>query len=229
MSFYSATMTPQTLGNAGHQSIDNRSYHLVLVTKYRRTGLTGPMRDRLETLCRNTAAKWECKVLEFNGDADPGHRLLALTPKVLPSAFVNNRKTVTSPLLGKECADRLKRYYGASPYSGVVVTVSSPGAVRPCPCSNNTGAMRPTMSNSRKDRNVAQWASVPPIAGRMAGIAGRMAGATPLNRYALTGGALRRFLVGVDIEPGARIAHEVDDRRDAGMRFYEKHGAAKSP
>ncbi|WP_145960623.1 hypothetical protein [Acidiferrobacter sp. SPIII_3] len=85
------------------------------------------------------------------------------------------------------------------------------------------------MSNSRKDRNVAQWASVPPIAGRMAGIAGRMAGATPLNRYALTGGALRRFLVGVDIEPGARIAHEVDDRRDAGMRFYEKHGAAKSP
>ena len=158
----------------------------------------------------------------FHGDADPGHRLLALTPKVLPSAFVNNRKTVTSPLLGKECADRLKRYYGASPYSGVVVTVSSPGAVRPCPCSNNTGAMRPTMSNSRKDRNVAQWASVPPIAGRMAG-------ATPLNRYALTGGALRRFLVGVDIEPGARIAHEVDDRRDAGMRFYEKHGAAKSP
>ena len=52
---------------------------------------------------------------------------------------------------------------------------------------------------------------------------------TPLNRYALTGGALRRFLVGVDIEPGARIAHEVGDRRDAGMGFYEKHGTAKSP
>ena len=48
MSFYSATMTPQTLGNTGHQSIDNRNYHLVLVTKYRRTGLTGPLRDRRE-------------------------------------------------------------------------------------------------------------------------------------------------------------------------------------
>ena len=64
----------------------------------------------------------------FHGEADHVHWLLALTPKVLPSAFVNNRKTVTSRLLSKECADRLKRYYGASPYSGVAVTASSPGA-----------------------------------------------------------------------------------------------------
>ena len=65
---------------------------------------------------------------------------------------------------------------------------------------------------------IAHWASVPLIAGR-----------TPPEPLAVTGGALRCFLVGVDIEPGARIAHKVDDRRDAGMGFYEKHGAAKSP
>ena len=106
---------------------------------------------------------------------------LALTPKVLPSAFVNNRKTVSSRLLGKECADRLKRYYGASPYSGVVVTVSSPGAALPCPCSNNTGAMRPQCRTAGKTGMIAQWVSVPPIAGRMAGIAGRMAGSPPLE------------------------------------------------
>ncbi|AWP22365.1 hypothetical protein C4901_02530 [Acidiferrobacter sp. SPIII_3] len=51
----------------------------------------------------------------FHGDTDPGHRLRALTPKVLPSAFVNNRKTVTSRLLGKEFADHLKRYYWSKP------------------------------------------------------------------------------------------------------------------
>ena len=133
----------------------------------------------------------------FHGEADHVHWLLALTPKVLPSAFVNNRKTVTSRLLSKECADRLKRYYGASPYSGVAVIASSPGVVLPCPCSNNTGAMRPTMSNSRKgrdDRPLDDNAGHCRPNGRHCRPNGRC---HPLNRYALTGGALRRFLVGI--------------------------------
>lgn len=32
--------------------------------------MTGPMLDRLEVLCRSTAAKWECEVMEFNDEAD---------------------------------------------------------------------------------------------------------------------------------------------------------------
>lgn len=98
-----------------HHCVYNLNYHLVLVTKYRRGCMTGPMLDRLETICRDTAAKWACKVLEFNGEADHVHLLLALTPKVLPSAFVNNLKTVTSRLLRKEFADHLKRYYWSKP------------------------------------------------------------------------------------------------------------------
>ncbi len=43
------------------------------------------------------------------------HQLLALTPKVLPSAFVNNLKTVTSRLLRKEFATHLKQYYWSKP------------------------------------------------------------------------------------------------------------------
>ena len=54
-------------------------------------------------------------MLEFNGEADHVHLLLALTPKVLPSAFVNNLKTVSSRLLRKEFADHLKRYYWSKP------------------------------------------------------------------------------------------------------------------
>ena len=116
--------------------------------------MTGPMLNRLEAICRSTAAKWECEVLEFNGEADHVHLLLALTPKVLPSAFVNNLKTVTSRLLRKEFADHLKKNItGAIRYSGVAVIASSPWVVRHCPCSNNTWAMRPTMSNSRDGRN----------------------------------------------------------------------------
>ena len=107
-------MTTQTLSTL-HHCVYNLNYHLVLVTKYRRRCMTGPMLDRLEVICRNTAVKWECAVPEFNGEADHVHLLLALTPKVLPSAFVNNLKTVTSRLLRKEFSEHLKKVYWSKP------------------------------------------------------------------------------------------------------------------
>ena len=77
--------------------------------------MTGPLLDRVEIICRNTAAEWQCEVLECNGEADPVRLRLVLTPKVLPSAFVNNLKTATSRLLRKEFAEHLKRYDGSRP------------------------------------------------------------------------------------------------------------------
>jgi putative transposase len=107
-------MTSQTLSTL-HHCVYNLNHHLVLVTKYRRKCLTGPLLDRREAICRNTAAKGTCELLEFNGEADHVHLLLALTPKVLPSAFVNNLKTVTSRLLRKEFGEHLKKYYWSKP------------------------------------------------------------------------------------------------------------------
>ncbi|MHB8252262.1 MAG: IS200/IS605 family transposase [Acidiferrobacter sp.] len=119
-------MTMQTL-RALHHGVYNLNYHLVLVTKYRRKCMTGPMLDRLEVLCRSTAAKGECEVMEFNGEADHAHRLLALTPKGLPSAFVNHLKTVTRRLIRKELGEPLKRYYWSKPVfwsrSDCIITV----------------------------------------------------------------------------------------------------------
>ncbi len=59
----------QTLRNLYH-CVYNLTSRLVLVTKYHRRCMTGPMLDRLAVICRGTAAKWECEVLEFNGEAD---------------------------------------------------------------------------------------------------------------------------------------------------------------
>lgn len=73
------------------------------------------MLERLESICRHVTKKWECQVLEFNGESDHVHLLLSLTPKVTPSAFVNNLKTVTSRLLRKEFAAHLNRYYWSKP------------------------------------------------------------------------------------------------------------------
>ncbi|MFZ5615412.1 MAG: IS200/IS605 family transposase [Pseudomonadota bacterium] len=108
---YSVTMTMQTLSTL-HHCVYNLNYHLVLVTKYRRRCMNSPMLDRLEAICRSTAAKWECEVLKFNGEADHVHLLLALTPKVLPSSLVNNLKTVTSRLLRAETLEFFGRGHG---------------------------------------------------------------------------------------------------------------------
>ena len=47
-------------------------------------------------------------LLEFNGEADHVHLLVALPPNLDLSRFVNNLKTTSSRLLRKEFADRLK-------------------------------------------------------------------------------------------------------------------------
>lgn len=87
------------------------TYHLVLVTKYRKKCLTGEMLDRLKAIVANLCQKWEIELLEFNGESDHVHLLLAMHPNIMPSKFVNNLKTVTSRLLRKEFSNHLDEYY----------------------------------------------------------------------------------------------------------------------
>ena len=84
---------------------------MVVVTEYRRKCITGPMLRRLEEIARMTAEKWEASLVEFNGESGHVHMLLELTPRIAPSVFVNNLKTVTSRLIRKEYARYLNRFY----------------------------------------------------------------------------------------------------------------------
>lgn len=93
----------------------NLHYHLVIVTKYRRKCITATMLKRLNSICNELVKKWEGELVEFNGEADHLHLLLALNPKVAPSVFVNNLKTVTSRLIRKEFSEHLKKVYWKTP------------------------------------------------------------------------------------------------------------------
>ena len=77
-------------------------YHLVLVTKYRRRVLTGQVVDRADAILRSLAVAWGGEVIECSGEADHLHALVDLPPKVRPSDFVNNAKTVLSRRLRSE-------------------------------------------------------------------------------------------------------------------------------
>lgn len=87
------------------------TYHLVLVTKYRRKCFTDEILNRLEEIVRKNCTDWEIELVEFNGEADHVHLLLEMHPNIMPSKFINNLKTVSSRLIRKEFAEHLKQYY----------------------------------------------------------------------------------------------------------------------
>lgn len=78
------------------------SLHLILTTKYRRRVLDGAMLRALESLTRESCARWESPVVEFNGEADHVHVLLDMHPKVRPSDLVGVIKTRSSRTLRRD-------------------------------------------------------------------------------------------------------------------------------
>jgi putative transposase len=111
---YLVTMKKLQIKYLNH-CVFNLYYHLVIVTKYRRKCITAPMLAKLKLICDQLTKKWGGELVEFNGEADHLHLLLALNPKVAPSVFVNNLKTVTSRLIRKEFSEHLKKVYWKKP------------------------------------------------------------------------------------------------------------------
>jgi len=87
------------------------NYHLVLVTKYRRKCLTGEIRDRAKEISTSLLSKWDCELIEFNGESDHLHLLIEANPTVQPSKLVNSLKTVSSRYLRKEFEEHFKKFY----------------------------------------------------------------------------------------------------------------------
>lgn len=95
-----------------YHCVYDMKYHLVLVTKYRRKCFTAEILERLEAIARELCLKWEVELLEFGGEADHVHLLLALNPTIQPSKLVNSLKTVTSRRLRSEFTEHLAQFYG---------------------------------------------------------------------------------------------------------------------
>lgn len=111
---YLVVMSKQSLKYLYHCAF-NLNYHLVIITKHRRKCINAAMMKRFKEICTSLTVKWQCELLEFNGEADHLHLLLSLNPKVSPSGFVNNLKTVTSRLIRKEFAEHLNKMYRGKP------------------------------------------------------------------------------------------------------------------
>jgi len=98
-----------------HHCVYNLKYHLVLVTKYRRKCITDPIIIRLKEIFVELCLKWECNLIEFNGEPDHIHMLLELNPKITLSTFINNLKTVSSRYIRKDFSNHLSKFYYKNP------------------------------------------------------------------------------------------------------------------
>ncbi|HAX79661.1 MAG TPA: IS200/IS605 family transposase [Cyanobacteria bacterium UBA11372] len=93
------------------RSVSDLKVHLVLTTKYRRKVFTGEMLKRLHEVFLDLLGKWDCKLVEFNGEADHIHLLFQYHPDVALSNLVNNLKSVSSRKLRQEFEDRVNQFY----------------------------------------------------------------------------------------------------------------------
>ncbi len=111
------------------RSVSDLKAHLVLTTKYRRKAFTLEMLKRLEDILVNLLEKWDCKLVEFNGEEDHVHLLFQYYPDLQLSKLVNNVKSVTSRKLRQEYAEHLEKFFWKDVFWNGSYFVASCGGV----------------------------------------------------------------------------------------------------
>ena len=93
------------------RSVSDMKAHLVLTTKYRRKVLTSAMINRLRDVVIDLCGKWDCKVIEFNGEDNHIHLLFQYYPQLELPKFIGNIKSVTSRKLRQEFSEEINKVY----------------------------------------------------------------------------------------------------------------------
>ncbi len=100
----------------GFRSVYRLNAHIILVVKYRRKAITPSILSRLKEIFQKTLHKWDCELLEFNGESDHVHLLIDYKPDKPLSTLIGNLKTVSSRLIRKEHPELSQKYFYGKPY-----------------------------------------------------------------------------------------------------------------
>ncbi|WP_016879211.1 IS200/IS605 family transposase [Chlorogloeopsis fritschii] len=111
------------------RSVSNLKVHLVLTTKYRRNALTVEMLERLHNVFEELLIKWDCKLIEFNGEENHIHLLFQYHPDIELSKLINNLKSVSSRKLRQQFSEHLARFYSKDAFWNGSYFVASCGGV----------------------------------------------------------------------------------------------------
>ncbi|MBL1209779.1 IS200/IS605 family transposase [Geminocystis sp. GBBB08] len=102
--------------NKGFRSVYKLTAHVVLVTKYRKKAISEKVLLRLKEIFTETLIKWECQIVEFNGESDHVHLLIDYKPDISLSKLIANLKTVSSRLIRRDFPDLASKYFDNKPY-----------------------------------------------------------------------------------------------------------------
>lgn len=103
--------------------------HLVFVTKYRRGVLSGRVHEVLRASLDSVCRDFEAKLLEYDGEDDHVHLLVAYPPKVSVSSLVNSLKGVSSRRVRAQgFPEVLEKLWGSALWSPSYCAVSAGGA-----------------------------------------------------------------------------------------------------
>lgn len=83
----------------GRTSVYSLQYHLIIVTKYRRDVLIGPIKEELEELLRSLADQFDMDIEEIEIMPDHVHMLVDAVPKYSISSIMKGLKGVTARIL----------------------------------------------------------------------------------------------------------------------------------
>ena len=102
--------------NKGFRSVYKLTAHIVFVTKYRKKAISEKVLHRLKEIFTDTLIKWECNLVEFNGESDHVHLLIDYKPDISLSKLIANLKTVSSRLIRRDFPSLASQYFYNKPY-----------------------------------------------------------------------------------------------------------------
>lgn len=85
--------------------------HLVLTTKYRYDVIHPKMLQRLKEIVKDLCEKWQCDLIECNGEPNHLHVLFRYAPQMQLSKFIDNLKSVSSRRIRSEFDTELRAVY----------------------------------------------------------------------------------------------------------------------
>jgi len=101
----------ETATKSSSHAVFDIKLHLVFVTKYRRPCLNDAVRAYLQTAFTEILADWRCTLIEFGGEADHVHLLIAVHPALNLSTLVNNLKTASARRARNRFTEHLAAFY----------------------------------------------------------------------------------------------------------------------
>lgn len=88
----------------------NLKYHIVWITKYRRSFLDGKLADRLLEILSEIAADYDFHIIAMEVMPDHIHMLVEVPPKYAPAKVVQIFKGISSRRMRQEFLNVIKRY-----------------------------------------------------------------------------------------------------------------------